>query len=271
MRRVDGDGIGLAVRDEGEGTPVLLLHGFPDSARLWRHQVPALVAAGHRVIAPDLRGFGGSDRPEAVEDYALGRSVADMLAVLDGAGIDRARVVGHDWGAAVAWALATFAPERVERLVAMSVGHPNAFRPIAIEDRERGWYRLLFQFEGVAEELLRRDDWRLLRDWLRNCGDIEHYVVDLARPGALTASLNWYRANLPPARELTPRPPLPPIAAATLGLWSSGDHYLREEPMRRSGEHVTGPWRYERIEGASHWMSLDAPEEINRLLVEFLA
>lgn len=113
MRRVAGDGVTLAVVDEGEGRPVLLLHGFPDSSQVWRDQVPALLKSGMRVIAPDLRGFGESDKPEAVEEYAVSRSVADVLALLDGLGIERAHVVGHDWGAAVAWVLAAFAPARV--------------------------------------------------------------------------------------------------------------------------------------------------------------
>jgi pimeloyl-ACP methyl ester carboxylesterase len=269
-RRVPGDGIELEVLEEGEGPPVLLVHGFPDSAHLWRHQVPALTGAGMRALAPDMRGFGASERPEAVEDYRISRAVADLVAVLDALGVDRARVVGHDWGAAVAWVFAALHPERVERLVAMSVGHPGAQRR-TIADREKAWYTLLFQFEGVAEELLARDDWALLRAWLRDDGDVAHYVEDLSRPGALTAGLSWYRANLHPARQLEPRPALPAVAAPTLGVWSSGDHYLNEEPMLRSAELVSGPWRYERIDGASHWMQLDAPERVNALLLEFLA
>jgi pimeloyl-ACP methyl ester carboxylesterase len=271
MRRLQGDGVTLAVLDEGEGEPVLLLHGFPDSSRLWRHQVPRLVGAGLRAIAPDLRGYGASDKPEAVAEYRISRSVADMIALLDGLGIERARVVGHDWGAAVAWVLASLAPERVERLAVLSVGHPNASRDRTVEDRERAWYMLLFQFEGVAEELIARDDWRLMREFLRGDGDVEHYVSDLGRPGALTAALGWYRANAGPARELAPRRALPAVRAPTLGIWSSGDHYLREEPMLRSAEHVTGGWRYERIEGASHWMALDAADRVAELLVDFLA
>jgi pimeloyl-ACP methyl ester carboxylesterase len=270
MHRVAGDGVTLAVLDEGEGRPVLLLHGFPDSSHLWRHQVPALVESGMRVIAPDLRGFGESDKPEAVEEYTVSRSVADMLALLDGLDIERVHVVGHDWGAGVAWGLAAFAPARVDRLVAMSVGHPNALRSPSIEKREKGWYQLLFQF-AAAEELLMRDDWKLFRELLRDDGDIERYLADLSRPGALTTALNWYRANLSPHRELEPRSAVPAVAAPTLGLWSSGDNYLTEDGMLRSAEHVTGPWRYERIEGASHWMQLDAPARINELLLEFLA
>jgi len=268
--RVPADGLELEVLDEGEGPVVLLVHGFPDSSHLWRHQVPALTAAGLRVIAPDMRGFGGSDRPAAVEAYRLSHAVADLVAVLDAAGVERARVVGHDWGAGVAWLMAAIRPERVERLVALSVGHPATARR-TFADREKAWYMLLFQFEGIAEELLARDDWAFLRAWLRDEGDVERYVADLSRPGALTAALNWYRANVHPARELEPRRPVPPVAAPTLGVWSSGDAYLNEAPMLRSAEHVTGPWRYERVEDASHWMQLDQPERVNALLVDFLA
>ncbi len=173
MRRVAGDGITLAVLDEGEGPTVLLLHGFPDSSHVWRHQVPALVEAGMRVIAPDLGGFRDSDRPEEVEEYAMTRSVADMIAVLDGLDVERAHVVGHDWGAGLAWVLAAFVPARVERLVAMSVGHPNTLRERSIEQREKAWYQLLFQFTGVAEELMARDDWKLFRTFTRGDGDVD--------------------------------------------------------------------------------------------------
>jgi pimeloyl-ACP methyl ester carboxylesterase len=270
MRRVAGEGVTLAVADEGAGPAVLLLHGFPDSSYVWRHQVAPLIEAGLRVVAPDLRGFGESDAPEAVEEYALTRSVADMLAVLDALDVERAHVVGHDFGAALAWLLAAMAPDRVDRLVVMSVGHPATRGQRTIEQREKAWYQLLFQFTGTAEQLLARDGWKLMRELLRGGGDIERYLADLARPGKLTAGLNWYRANLSPDRELQARPPVPPIAAAALGLWSTGDHFLTEDGMTRSAEFVSGSWRYERIEGASHWMQLDAPERINELLLEFL-
>jgi pimeloyl-ACP methyl ester carboxylesterase len=224
-----------------------------------------------RVIAPDLRGFGESERPEAVEDYALRRSLANMLAILDALEVDRTHVVGHDWGAGLAWAIAAFAPDRVEKLAVLSVGHPSVSREPTIEQREKAWYQLLFQFEGVAEELLMRDDWKLAREWLRGDGALDRYFADLSRPGALPAALNWYRANVPPERELGTRLDFPAVRAATLGIWSSGDNYLLEEPVRRSGEHVTGEWRHERIESASHWMQLDASGRINELLLDFLA
>src|SRR5262249_48360028 len=152
------------VVDEGSGPPVVLLHGFPDTSDLWRAQVEALVGAGFRAITPDLRGRGRSDRPERVEDYALAKSVQDVGALAEALGVDRAHVVGHDWGAAVAWGVAAYLPQRVDHLVAVSVGHPGASGRPTLEQLQKGWYRLLFQFTGVAEELLPRDDWYLLRE-----------------------------------------------------------------------------------------------------------
>jgi pimeloyl-ACP methyl ester carboxylesterase len=270
MLRVRGDGITLAVNVEGEGHPVLLLHGFPDSSYLWRKQVAALVGAGLRVIAPDLRGFGESDRPGTVEDFAISRSMADVKVLLADLGVDRTHVVGHDFGAGLAWALAALTPDRVTRLVVMSVGHPNLLRTPSIAQRQKFWYQLLFQFEGIAESMLMRDDWKLFREWLGGAGDLERYIADLGRPGALTAGLNWYRANSAPHLELARTRPFPPATVPTLGMWSTGDEYLVEDSMIDSSEHVTASWRYERIEGASHWMQLDEPGLINELLVEFL-
>jgi pimeloyl-ACP methyl ester carboxylesterase len=264
------DGISLAVQVEGEGTPVVLLHGFPDSSYLWRKQLPALVDAGFRVIAPDLRGFGESDKPQEVDAYRITTLAADVVAILNALEVGRAHVVGHDWGAALAWVLAGLHGGRVDRLVAMSVGHPNTAWDAPVEQREKSWYMLWFQFEGLAEEVLPRDDWKLLREWIRGNGDLERYVAELARPGALRAGLNWYRANLPPQRELGPRREFPRVAAPTLGMWSSGDDYLLEWRMLRSGDHVTGGWRYERIEDASHWLQLDQPDRVNALLLDFL-
>jgi pimeloyl-ACP methyl ester carboxylesterase len=262
------EGVELHVDVTGEGPPVLLVHGFPDSGRLWRNQVGPIVDAGFTAIVPDLRGMGRSERPEGVGAYRLTNVVADLVAVLDAHGAERAHVIGHDWGAAVSWLLAAFLPDRVLSLAALSVGHPNASRPRTLEMRQKAWYQLYFMFDE-AEELLLRDDAAALRDWLGTAHDAEQYLADLTRPGALTAGLAYYRANLHPRRELEWQP-LPPVAAPALGLWSTGDLYLAEDAMIRSADHVTGPWRYERIEGASHWMQLDAPERVTELLLEHL-
>lgn len=268
--KVEIGGLSFEVDDEGDGPAVLLLHGWPDSHRLWRDQVAALRDAGLRTLAPDLRGFGESARPGTVADYALPTIIGDVVGIIDTRGVERAHVVGHDWGAAVAWGLAAFVPDRVERLVALSVGHPAAFREAGFAQREKSWYMLLFQFEGVAEEWLSADDFANFREW-SNHPDADAVIADLRRPGALTAGLNWYRANLAPAALLGPPPAFPPIAAPTMGVWSSGDFALTEAQMRGSGAEVSGPWRYERIDGPGHWIQRDAPDELNRLLLDFLS
>jgi pimeloyl-ACP methyl ester carboxylesterase len=267
--RIDVDGVTIEVGDHGSGPAVLLIHGWPDTGDLWRNQVTALVEAGYRALVPDLRGFGATDRPEGVDAYNLLLLIGDMVAVLDHAGVERAHVVGHDWGAAIGWSLAAFVPDRVASLAALSVGHPASFAAAGLEQRQRSWYMLLFQFEGVAERWLSDDDFAGFRGW---AGHPDHGAVTtrLQEPGALTASLNLYRANLPPESLLGPPVELPPIECPTLGIWSSGDMALTERQMVCSAEHVKGPWRYERVEGVGHWLQLEAPDAVNRLVLEHL-
>jgi len=267
------------VAEVGSGPPVILLHGWPDSWHLWRSQMDALARCGHRVIAPDLRGFGQSDCPDDVDAYGLRHLIGDVAAVMDEFQIERAAVVGHDWGAAVAWLAATFMPERVERLVAVSVGHPRAFVGAGFIQKQLSWYMLWFQFAGVAERGLPEHDWELFRNWAhagsaRGSDDyMERQITDLSRPGRLSAGFNWYRANITPdtfagdGRGLE----LPSVTCPTMGVWSSGDMALSEVQMTGSQKFVSGPWRYERIEVDSHWIPVYASGQLNSLLVEFLA
>jgi pimeloyl-ACP methyl ester carboxylesterase len=245
------------------------LHGFPDSGRVWRHQVPALTEAGFRVVVPDLRGFGRSDKPAPVGAYGAGRLLGDITGVLDHFGAGRVHVVGHDWGAALAWALAMFTPARVDHLVVLSVGHPTAFRTAGLEQRQKSWYMLLFQFEGVAEEWLTRDGWANFRQWAAH-PDADAVIAEIEAAGSLTPALNYYRANVPPQSWVQDPPPYPPVQVPTLGIWSSGDPALTEGQMVGSAEHVAAKWRYERIDGAGHWLQLEVPETVNRLLLDFL-
>lgn len=267
-RQLMVNGITLNLVDAGAGEPVLLLHGFPDSSRLWRHQMPALVAAGYRVIAPDQRGFGASDKPEGTAQYAMQTLVADALGVLDACGIGRAHVVGHDWGAAVAWSLGMFVPQRVTTLAALSVSHPGTYFG-SIAQYAKSWYMLLFQFAGIAERIITQDDWRLFRAWTAGAKDAEAYIRDLGRPGALTAALNWYRANATPATMfgLGGRRAAPPVQAPTLGIWGAHDPYCGESGFVDPQGTVAGPYRYERIEDAGHWLPLDQPERVTSLLL----
>jgi len=267
--RVDVEGVGIEYEVTGEGRPVVLLHGFPDSGRLWRNQVPALVKAGFKVIVPDLRGYGGSDKPAEIEAYGMQSLVGDVLAVMGDAGVDKAHVVGHDWGAALAWAFATVAGERVDHLVALSVGHPATFRANGFEQHEKSGYMLLFQFAPVAEEWLSANDWANFRAWGRH-PDSDAVIATLEENGSLTPGLNYYRANIPPESYLQVGLALPPIQAPTMGVWSSGDFALTEAQMTGSQSSVAGPWRYERLDGPGHWMQLQDPDAVNRLLLDFL-
>jgi len=266
--RVESGGTGIEYEVTGEGRPVILLHGFPDSGRLWRHQVPALAEAGFRVIVPDLRGYGRSGKPADVEAYSLLMLAGDVQAVLGDLKIARAHVVGHDWGAALGWVLAAFAPGSVDHLTVMSVGHPATFRR-TMQQREKSWYMLLFQFPGVAERWLSDDGWANFRAWARH-PDADQVIAELEANGSLTPALNWYRANLPPESWVDPPLQFPPVEAPTMGIWSSGDGALTEVQMTDSARSIAGPWRYERLDGPGHWMQLEAPAEVNALLLDFL-
>jgi pimeloyl-ACP methyl ester carboxylesterase len=268
MGRVEVDGVGVEYEVTGTGRPVVLLHGFPDSGRLWRHQVPVLAEAGFQVIVPDLRGYGRSGQPESVDAYSLPLLAGDVLAVLAELGIDRAHVVGHDWGAALAWVLGSLAPGNVDHLVTLSVGHPATFRR-TLEQLEKSWYMLLFQFPGIAESWLTQDDWANFRSWGRH-PDADAVIAELEANGSLTPGLNWYRANVPPESWAGPPLQLPPVQAPTMGVWSTGDFALTETQMTDSAQNVAGAWRYERLEGPGHWMQLEAPDRVNALLLDFL-
>ncbi|HEV3281428.1 MAG TPA: alpha/beta hydrolase [Acidimicrobiales bacterium] len=267
--RIDSGGVDVHFEVTGSGRPVVLLHGFPDSGRLWRRQVEPLAAAGLQVIVPDLRGYGASGQPPGIEDYSLLFVAADVIAVLDELGVGRAHVVGHDWGAALAWTLGSLLPDRVDHLVALSVGHPMAFRDAGFAQLQKSWYMFLFQFEGVAEQWLSADGWANFRAW-SNHPDADAVIAELEANGSLTPGLNWYRANIPPRTWAEPPPDFPPVPAPTMGVWSTGDFALTEQQMTASSGFVSGPWRYERLEGPGHWIPLDAPDELTRLLLDFL-
>jgi pimeloyl-ACP methyl ester carboxylesterase len=259
-------GLSFPVVDYGRGPAVLLLHGFPDDRLLWRYQVGPLANAGFRVIAPDLRGFGDAPRPQDPKEYGLSIASEDVLGILDALEIRQVQLVAHDWGAAVGWRLAAEHPDRVTRYVALSVGAFGG--PMPIEQREKSWYMAFFRQTGIAEAQLMENNWQLFREWTRNVKETDRWIARLSRPGALTAALNWYRASNPPPPAAAGAPPQ--VTVPVLGIWSDGDAYLTEIRMKTSGERIKGPFKYERISNASHWLMLDQPEALNKLLLSFL-
>jgi len=255
--------------DYGEGTPILLLHGFPDSKYLWRNQIPALVEAGYRVISPDLRGYGDAPKPQEVDAYTFPNILGDLTGILDGLRIEQLHVVGHDWGATAAWLFAGNYPERTLSVTGMTVGAPGGTGRRELPQLERMWYVFFFQHEGVAEEWLRRDDWQGLRAWTREQGDFEQYKIQLDKPGALTAGLNWYRANFKPS-SLNKKSHPPRIKVPAMGISADGDAYLLDQHVKGSEHMMDNTWEYHLVKDSSHWVMLDQPDEINRLLLGFL-
>jgi pimeloyl-ACP methyl ester carboxylesterase len=262
---LDVNGIRIHTTMTGQGPSVLLLHGFPDTHIVWRKQVPALAAAGFRVLAPDLRGYGRSDAPGGIFDYTLDKLRGDVLGLLDALHIDKVFLVGHDWGGVIGWQIAALAPERVHRYVTLSTGHPYAIAHAGILQHLRLTYMLGFMVPGLAEHTLRAADWFLMRQFTDEPGQSDHWKRDLSPPGRLTAALNYYRANvslvLPRGR--------PHVKVPVMGLWSDRDPALGEKQMRDSAHYVDGEFRFEHIRGADHWLQLTAAAEVNRLLIQF--
>ncbi|MGY6215972.1 alpha/beta fold hydrolase [Methylolobus aquaticus] len=265
--------------EAGQGTLVLLLHGFPEFWYAWRRQIPALVDAGFRVIALDQRGYNTSEKPLGIAPYRLEHLVDDVVGIIRAAGEDSAIVVGHDWGGAIAWSVAMAHPEVVQRLVVLNGPHPRrVFEEFRTASQLlKSWYVFFFQLPWLPEWLLRRANFASLdrvlsRDPVNsaafNPDDIEAYRSALAQPGALTATINYYRA-------LFRRNPLDiyraarPIVCPTLLIWGEQDRYLGlrfTEGLERWVSNLT----VARIPEASHWVQADAPETVNALLLDFL-
>jgi epoxide hydrolase 4 len=278
-RYADLAGVRLHYVEAGEGPLVVLLHGFPEFWFSWRFQIPALAAAGFRVVAPDMRGYNLSDKPKGVEGYALERLARDVERLIGALGEERAVVVGHDWGGIVAWAVAMLHPERVGRLVILNVPHPERLSRGLRTPRQllKSSYAFFFQIPWLPERVLRAGDFAIVRSVFRNDpvrpgtfgeDDIDRYVEALSRPGALTATINYYRAlarRAPAlARKLRRR-----IEAPVLVIWGQRDLFLVPE-LARPDPALVPDVRVERLPDASHWVQQDRPERVNALLLEFL-
>jgi pimeloyl-ACP methyl ester carboxylesterase len=264
-------GLVFDVRDGGptDGAPVVLLHGFPQDATAFAAVADQLHPAGLRTLAPDQRGYSPGARPSGRAAYRLRDLTADVLALLDAAGLGSAHVVGHDWGGVVAWALAAWHPERVRTLSALSVPHPAAMtRAFVTSDQAlRSWYMGLFQLPVLPERLLLAGDGAGLRRMLQAGGVppelSAHYVRRMQEPGALTAALAWYRALPFDAGD-----PVGTVRVPTLHLWSTRDVALGRAATEQTRRFVDAPYRLEVLEGVPHFIPELAPGRVAELVTE---
>ena len=259
----------LDVMDSGgNGQPVLLLHGFPDSLTMWNGVAEHLSAAGQRVIAYDQRGFGLSTAPVERHRYALDRIVRDAVDVLSTLAVnDPVTVVGHDWGAFISWALCLSRPDLVRRHVAISTGHPSAVRTAGVGQLRKNFYAPGFMVPGLAEWALSRREFALMRRLGASHPGLDAVIADLARPGRMTAALNWYRKNsVVLATRRWGRCCVP-----TRGILGTDDAFFGETQMTKSRRYLDADWDYVRIEGAGHHVPIEQPEHVAELIKTWAA
>lgn len=276
---LDTNGVRLhaVVSGPGDGSLVILLHGFPEFWYGWREQIAVLADAGYRVLAPDQRGYNLSDKPEGLQAYAIDQLAADIVGLIQASGKEKALLVGHDWGAAVAWWIALKYPQRLEKLVVISVPHPQVMRQTLKSNMRqllKSWYIFFFQLPHVPGILARRRDWQLMSRALTSTsrpgtfseGDLRRYKEAWSQPGAYTAMLNWYRAALryPADTENSL------VCVPTLLIWGAEDRFLSCE-MAEPSIALCEQGKLVLIEEATHWVQHEEAERVNQLMLNFFS
>jgi epoxide hydrolase 4 len=280
-RKVAANGLTFTVDEAGGGDAVALcLHGFPESRFSWRHQLPALASAGWHAVAPDLRGYGGSGRPQGREAYAIDHLVADAAALFDVFSARRRLLVAHDWGALIAWTFAIKQVQPLDGLVIMNVPHPDVFRSVlrrSWAQKARSWYVAFFQLPWLPELALTAFQARAVRNaFLGMAVDksafppavLDHYCGNALKPGAMTAMVNYYRANFRAFLEPAMTPPM--IDTPTLMIWGEADAALGIELTEGYGPYVRD-FTLKRLPRVSHWVQQEAPIAVNACLTDWLS
>ncbi len=281
-RRIAVNGFDFAVDQAGQGDRLALcLHGFPESRFSWRYQLPLLAQMGYRAWAPDLRGYGETEpKPRDVVSYCIDRLMEDVAALIDASGAREVTLIGHDWGAGLAW---TFAANRVrplERLVIMNVPHPAIMSDHlrrSWAQLKKSWYMVFFQLPGLPEWVTTVRDARAVRQAFHGMAVdktnftpdvLDRYAADAQRPGAITGMINWYRAAMRRPGRLAG--PWPVIETPTLIVWGEADAALGIELLEGTEDRVRD-LTIRRLPGVSHWVQQEAPQAVNAILGEWLA
>lgn len=280
MQRLSANGLTFTCDEAGEGDDVaLLLHGFPECRFSWRYQLPLLASLGWRAIAPDLRGYGDSDRPLGRSNYEIGHLVDDVAGLFEAAGARRRLLIGHDWGAGIAWAFALDKRLPLDGLVIMNVPHPMVLaRVMRSSWRQplRSWYMAFFQLPGLPEAMVAANGARAVADAFTGMAvDKSRFpteVTDVYRrnaliPGAMTAMINYYRANTGMLQRWGPVPPV--IETPTLMIWGEEDAALSIENTE-GYESLVADFTLHRLPGVSHWVQQEAPQEVNAILGDWV-
>jgi pimeloyl-ACP methyl ester carboxylesterase len=276
-RTIDVGEVRLHYVEAGQGPLVLLLHGMPQFWYTWRHQIPVLANAGFRVVAPDLRGFNLSSKPSGISPYRQEVVAEDVARLIPALGAQHATVVGHDMGGEIAWPFAAAHPALLERLVILDAPHPQRLAAAlkTKAQRQRSSYMYFFRLPWLPEWLIRRNNFAAYRQMFRkdpirpdafSDEDIQRYVASWSIPGALTASINYYRAGM---KESKSTGTLTPIRAPVLILWGADDHFLPSDLAAPDPQLVPNA-RVEIIPQCSHWVPEDQPDRVNELLLAFL-
>lgn len=271
--RMEANGLSFVVDEAGEGDAVaLLLHGFPESRYSWRCQLPLLADLGWRAIAPDLRGYGHSSRPPHVADYRLDKLIDDVAGLFEAAGAKKRLLIGHDWGGAIAWAFAARQRLALDGLIVMNCPHPTVFaRAISGSWRQklRSWYMAFFQLPWLPETLLSAGHARAIGQAFAGFAEDVRQVYrdNAAIPGAMTAMINYYRANV--ADMAAFRSDVPVIETPTLLIWGEADRFLGLEATA-GYEPLVRDFTLTRLPGVSHWVQQEAPEAVNGIVTAWL-
>ena len=276
--------INLHVMTDGpeSGPAVFLLHGFPEFHYGWKNQVPALVEAGFRVIVPDQRGYNLSDKPKGVSAYNVDILAKDIVGLFDHFGVQKAKLVGHDWGAVVAWTVALNYPDRLEKLAILNVPHPDVMTDFVLHNssqRKKSWYVFFFQIPWLVEWMLSRDNFEYLGRMLTRSGrkstfteaDVVEYKKAWSQKGALTGMLNWYRAVVRRTLKhaFSTKRPARRVHVHTMMLWGKRDVALSSE-MAQPSIDLCNEGELTFFEKATHWVQHDASAEVNQKLIEFV-
>ena len=278
---INGIALHVVLAGPARGKPLLFLHGFPEFWFAWRHQIDHFVSSGYRVIIPDQRGYNLSDKPAGIASYCIDLLAEDVVGVLDSVTDSKAFVVGHDWGAGVAWYLAARYSERVSRVAILSGPHPRVFMKNLIinpTQLRKSWYSLFFQLPWLPERILRRRDWAALVRALRDTsppgvfseGDLEQYKKSWARKDALTAMLNWYRAAILHPSKFALDSKTSRVKVPALVIWGRNDQFL-DQALARESLLYCDDGHLEIFETATHWVQHEEPAQLNTLVSQFFA